>query len=76
MCFALTFFFLFLLNRKVQKQDESLTQIEGSLNKHLQIQKDTLSTSADKDMTIARLQSEIKKSHDKLEEQQREVSGT
>ena len=56
------------------KRDRSLNCLETSLNKHLQIQKDTLSSSADKDISIMRLQSDFKQAIDKLEELKREVS--
>ena len=39
----------------------------------MQVQKDTVSSSAEKDITIMRLQSDVKQAQEKLEELQREV---
>ena len=50
-----------------------MSKIEGSLSKHMQVQKDTVSSSAEKDITIMRLQSDVKQAQEKLEELQRDA---
>ena len=65
--------FIFVRLLQSEEHNRSLTSIETTLQKHMSIQKESASSSADKDITIMRLQSEIKQSQERIDELQREV---